>query len=521
MKRNTLTSAVLAGIGGVAGLAGIANAVNLNPDGLGEVLIYPYYTVNNGNQTLLSVVNTTNTVKAVKVRFLDGKNSREVLDFNLYLSPYDVWTGVVLDLEGDDTGAAAVATADTSCTVPSFAQSGVTTSTGLPAVPFRNLLFGTLFEANIDDIDTSLERTREGHFEMIEMGVVDETVDGDDTGLEDAANHQISDPIDVPDDCAALVAAWVPGGVWNAAGSRGAETDVRAPDGGLFGAASIINVLGGYQASYNADAIAAFYDPLDPLSTLHNEPGSVQPSLNQADTGSALTVQSIVFNQGTVVTSDWLVANRVDAVSAVYMHDQIFNEYAVDSVVNGATEWVATFPTKNFYVNQDPARLPFTAPFDDAVFDDGASCEPIGLGFYNREERDPGVAPGSVDFSPSPTPILNVPVLCYEAQVITFGQEGGASDILGSPTASNISLGTVTGDTFENGWAFIDFTANVTAPEHTLTSSDGDVYSGLPVTGFAIQVVNNSTLVDGDGNNVLSNYAGLFGHRYSKSIVGS
>ena len=93
MKRNSLTTAVVAGIAGVAGFAGLANAVDLNPDGLGQVLIYPYYTVNKSQDTLFSVVNTDAiNGKAVKVRFLEGYNSREVLDFNLYLSPNDVWT---------------------------------------------------------------------------------------------------------------------------------------------------------------------------------------------------------------------------------------------------------------------------------------------------------------------------------------------------------------------------------------------------------------------------------------------
>ena len=65
MNRKNLTAAVLAGLAGVAGIAGTAQAVNMNPDGLGQVLIYPYYTANMGNQTLLSVVNTTNQAKAV------------------------------------------------------------------------------------------------------------------------------------------------------------------------------------------------------------------------------------------------------------------------------------------------------------------------------------------------------------------------------------------------------------------------------------------------------------------------
>ena len=87
------------------GLAGAAEAVMVNPNGLGQVLIYPYYTVRNGYNvagvsaapfnTLLSIVNTTTSTKAVKVRFREGKASKEVLDFNVFLSPYDMWTAAV------------------------------------------------------------------------------------------------------------------------------------------------------------------------------------------------------------------------------------------------------------------------------------------------------------------------------------------------------------------------------------------------------------------------------------------
>src|SRR6266508_3184561 len=111
--------AALAGVGAL-GVTGAADAVNVNPNGLGQVLIYPYYTVNSdaaGNtyNSLMSVVNTTDSAKAVKVRFLEGKNSREVLDFNLFLSKFDVWTAAVLP---SASGGAKVITADTSCPIP-------------------------------------------------------------------------------------------------------------------------------------------------------------------------------------------------------------------------------------------------------------------------------------------------------------------------------------------------------------------------------------------------------------------
>lgn len=93
-KPKVLISA-LAGAGALARV-GAANAVYVNGDGLGQSLIHPYYAVRDGNTMLLSAINTTEQAKAVRVRFLEGKNSQEVLDFNLFLSPKDVWTGAVI-----------------------------------------------------------------------------------------------------------------------------------------------------------------------------------------------------------------------------------------------------------------------------------------------------------------------------------------------------------------------------------------------------------------------------------------
>src|SRR5437868_14216437 len=120
-KRKSLYAA-LAGLGAL-GATGAAQAVNVNPDGLGQALIYPYYTTRadaagNTYNSLLSVVNSTSSAKAVKVRFLEGKNSREVLDFNLYLSPRDVWVAGILPAGVAAGGGAGVFTPDKSCTTP-------------------------------------------------------------------------------------------------------------------------------------------------------------------------------------------------------------------------------------------------------------------------------------------------------------------------------------------------------------------------------------------------------------------
>jgi hypothetical protein len=60
--------------------------------------------------------------KAVKVRFIEALDSQEVLDFNLYLSPNDVWAGVITANPNGD--GAIIRTADTSCTVPELGTAG-------------------------------------------------------------------------------------------------------------------------------------------------------------------------------------------------------------------------------------------------------------------------------------------------------------------------------------------------------------------------------------------------------------
>lgn len=455
MKRKTLTTALLAGLTGTVGIANMSNAVNINPDGLGETLIYPYYTVRAGTDTLISVVNTSMTeVKAVKVRFLEGENSQEVLDFNLYLSPNDVWTAAVVD----DGTAARMFTEDVSCTVP-----------GIPAegVQFRSFAFAG------DSGNQTLDRTREGYLEIIEMGVVTNAT------FAAAATHPVT--------CSILTASWN-GGTWSASPNFG----ITEPTGGLFGGASLINVEGGFDAAYNADALDAFS-----ATPLHTQPGSLNPSLNAAN-----PPVSNVFNNGTVVTSTW--DEGVDAVSAVYMHNFIMNEYILDQATLSGTDWVTTFPTKRFYVGRadvDPAvdlghDNPFTTPFAN-----GVACEPISLNLYDREET---TTEQPLDFSPLPPVGGNA--LCWEVTIITFNN----SNVLSSILSENIS------SPFENGWLRLGFQD----PDHRMDSLDGDQYNGLPATGFQVQTFNNSTL-EVDGETVLSNYAGLFKHRATRDITAS
>jgi len=67
------------------------------PNNKGDVLVFPWFmAIDGGWQTKLTVINTdeVNSVVA-KLIIRSFKNSEELLDFFLYLSPADVWTGII------------------------------------------------------------------------------------------------------------------------------------------------------------------------------------------------------------------------------------------------------------------------------------------------------------------------------------------------------------------------------------------------------------------------------------------
>uniref|UniRef100_A0A7S3H3V9 Uncharacterized protein n=1 Tax=Spumella elongata TaxID=89044 RepID=A0A7S3H3V9_9STRA len=73
-----------------------ATALTTQPGGVGHALLVPYFNAQNGNMTVLHVTNTDQTNgKAVKVRFRGAANSDDILDFQVFLSPGDVWTAAV------------------------------------------------------------------------------------------------------------------------------------------------------------------------------------------------------------------------------------------------------------------------------------------------------------------------------------------------------------------------------------------------------------------------------------------
>jgi hypothetical protein len=532
MKRNTLTTAVLAGLTGMAGMVSVSNAVNVNPDGLGQVLLYPYYTTRGGNDTMISVVNTTSRGKAVKIRFIEALNSREVLDFNIYMSEWDVWVAAITD---SGAGGAQMITPDNTCTVPYFAAAG-------GVEQFVDYLYAGA--ATNDRGPQSLDRTRSGYIEVIEMGVlgVDE-VNGQD--VEAAARHHTSGPMkgqpplsgsngsNTNIQCGLFQERWIRdvfdngNGIWREIDSN---RGIEPPIGGLFGNAAIINNTAGTMFSYEATALDNFWGA---EQINHTRPEDVTPSLNSSNNTS-----SVVFISGMTQPQQATWFNSIDAVNHVLAYNSLMNEYNVNPGLAAQSEWVVTFPTKRQHVDAADGGLivgaaaaipPFTQLWTNTS---PVSCEVLDLDVWDREEQNVRFTTDG-EVCPSPRPIdpgtgLPIPcegdiitfALCREANVIRFGAEDvpapGVSEILGEPSGGeslrpeygyvNFPLPTSPYPYME-GWARINFDGFASR-----LSTEGSYAVGLPAIGFWVNTYTNDAVADG----VLANFGASFQHRGSR-----
>jgi hypothetical protein len=105
LKKKLLPSLMAASLASGVAFSGNASALEVAADGTGQVLLAPVYIVDvKGSPqgpTYIRVINTSpdHAVKA-RIGFRSQVNSTEVLDFILYLSPRDVWRGMVVNVNG-------------------------------------------------------------------------------------------------------------------------------------------------------------------------------------------------------------------------------------------------------------------------------------------------------------------------------------------------------------------------------------------------------------------------------------
>lgn len=499
-RKKLVTLAVASAVtAGAAVMSAPVHAMNISQDNLGQVLLFPYYTVKNGYDTIFSVVNTSGNTVVFKVRFREALNSREVRDFNVIMSPYDVWTAGITK-SGDG---ALVRTFDNTCTAPILP----TDTAGGRSVAFTNAAYSTGNSGafRIDGGGTELSRVQEGYFEVIPMAM---SVNDGSSVSTNVVEYNAKHVSGMPRDCSKVDAAMVDTAIaanftdWNV----NAANRFVAPGNVLKGAVSYIDVATGKAVDATPTVIENWVtNPAGGNWSVGNNvfaPGDQQPTLANGD-----ATPTINWLQRGAAGTEAGVLGAHNAVTALLMSTNVINEYAANGT-GTFTDWVVTFPTKHHYTDlgyaTNAGRPPFTQNFDYDTDGNplspftlrGKSCDTVSLVEYNREEA---TTTSGTDFSPR-TGTSNS--LCYEANVITFNN----SNVFGTGVNHknvNTSVGV-------SGWLNLGMT-NASGVVGAIDAPNAvvGVYNGLPAIGFAAINRNNASEA---GNN--RNYGSGEAHSY-------
>lgn len=478
-----------------------ANILSVNPDGVGHVLLYPYYSAGSGNITLLSLTNTdTLNAKAVKVRLRAAQQGDAVFDLTVFLAPNDVWNAVVS--RDAATGGAQLSTADTSCTLPALVAN----------VP---VAFGA---ARINPQLSSGERlaqTLDGYVEAITLADIPVSLA---TG---SLYQSITHVNGVPRNCgsAAVLATLTDAVNEGAAAAMG----FLAPTTGLQGSWSLLNVTQSLTFSGAPTAVQALdngtglpgranyvlfpqtsapatgVDGLtaDPLLRSNPAASKTAAGVTTAYTPASggLPVWSATLSDFPDLSTPYLAALTVPSfqsseLSRVLAVKSVANDFATDSAIAATTDWVFTLPTRRYSQGTDyrgsvAASVWSSMSVSGTEFfhSSGITLQGALAGrFYDREGN-----------------LLDV-AACSASCATGFGV-GPAVSVVGfgaSATATGAaSVIRVKGVPFVNGWGKVD-TAN------------GGV--GLPMIGFGLTRATNPAASAG----VAGNYGVTTGHTVSR-----
>jgi len=468
LKMNKLNAAmVAAGLLAAPFLAGsqLANAQDatvLADSARGTAATVPYYTVRDGWQTLINITNTTGSSLAVKVRVRESYNSRDVLDFNVLLSPYDVWVASLTN----NGGRPFLQTEDRSCTVPiSVRDNG----------EFGNAL---AYTGQFDDggPDTN-DRMLEGYLELLVMG----EVAGAPAGTPFLAEHVNGEPrncVAASDNFrrGAAIPGWTSGPI---TGTEGSGDPVARSDYGVITSpaplkvnVSYINQPRGLAAGGNAHHISGWGVGQN-LVTAQQFPWFLEPTLAS---------HSGLWNNSAVP----VVESTLSAASVI-------NEWSNNPSNGVQTDWVVAFPTKGFRVDVDndniqagcnqwrnstgggmiaaSCELP-VAPFEH-VFTDRSNIT-VTYNLYDREEAPAVITTDGVTVSPAPPPEVVINTLPYETNVLVIGNStyGPLTSAFGSPVAQIVDIKGQLAAEPRFGWVQLDFS---------------NAAAALPATGFILK----------------------------------
>ena len=476
IRPRQLAAAIALAAAAAAPLA--AAPLQVDPSGSGEVLLHPYYTVEGGLTTLLTLHNGDAAVKAVRLRVREGRNGRTALSMNLYLRAYEQWTAAIVDT---GEGAELYSNSDACLLTPGPVEQG--------AYRFGNGDYTGGRRDHPLDADPALAglgRTRSGLIEVIEMGTLvagngpaelaDEV-----TGLRVNGSYQRN--------CAAVAAAWQ--GAW----ADDPAASIGLPRGGLRGSAQIVDVEGGALFAVPATALVNVYRVESAPGHLHRPADHPFPDLTAADHGGFVDVRVAgveepvrVMRAGGPGSGE---RDLPDAISLALLTAGMENRVSTTPELAGSANFVVSLPTKHYYTDSYDAPTG-SALFVDPFADDGASCTPVrplladanGYG-YGLRRPDPN---DFFCFSPPPPPVP-LPRVC--GSVGTFVARNpiiGSNGPLADPAPVRIYLGS------DDKTLGLDFDTARPSPCNSLIpvpapylEIDGVRWTGLPAIGFVAQ----------------------------------
>ena len=496
----------------------------------GDLAIIPYYTVKDGTNTGMHIINTTSSTQVVKVRLRRGTDSKDALDFNLVMSPRDEWTA---NIGAGGANGVLVTTNDTTCTVPAFPAGGA-------EMP-----------------ETFAKGATEGYVEIIAMA---QTSD-EDQPIAVAAKHAKG----VPADCASVRqnfyrvaaasvgvasvrgthtsnltsnAACASAGASTACGATGAtnlSNFVDSDDNALKVSFMLTDPSGGLEAGDNAVHIESFADAAmmtnqQPLSfgtdgLLNYDPINFElPNLAYGAYASSISGSS---TRADAITASMIDGSMWAGVSNAIDSDAIANDWAAFSTADGTVhaDWVVTLPGQ--YVMTDPicdiyktytqANATAAAVCDgsastaaaDAVsayvadrnqlpllvasnVDGGSLVAGSNMNLWDREElslagketvkppedEELGFSPNGSTGDPA-DPDIKV-TLPYEVNVIAFGDADSATAVM-----SDLKLSVTPPAAGDRGWGRLDIESTNASPARwNLTGTDdGNVTTTGPIAG--------------------------------------
>jgi len=514
LLKSRIHTAVAASLIGLAAVSSQVQAQVLSDSNTGQALIYPYYTVNDGWITTLNLMNTSEKTLAVKVRFHEMKNSRDVLDFNIIMSPFDSWTGWV---EDSDQGPR-LRTVDKTCTSP----------VNVDGANASRIAYTGQFD---DTGGNGFNRMREGYVEVLVMGVATAAAQNAvPPGTFNAADAiaatnglyvpYFSEHVDgVPRDCAIVDAAFVAqSDAWVAptlptavpvvpltCGPYGADSslpgsghplaacDFEPPTAGtdnpLKGNVGWLNAATGYGAGSEAIAvedwntaaapgsfITAQQFPwfLEPTFATNATLWTIDPSAFEATVTATATMNEWADNPNNGASSDWVVTFPTKAFHVDLFNDQI--QAASNIYRNGGADVItctsATDRTSCTPENLPIPVLPFEEYFGETTAADGTGISPITViwDLYDREEGTVAFETGGTTISPAPPPEVEISTLNYEANVVSFSELGS---VMGSNFAAPLDASAALNGA-PSGWAQVTFADD------------------LPVGAFAIRTIDRT-----------------------------